>query len=69
MRKTTGFITNDNNTDNMAINRPLLVKPIHNNHRGLIAGIVILTHTLSFLLGFYVNDIWIKGDCSIDGSL
>ena len=68
MRKTTGFLTND--TDNVSINRPLLVEPIQqpHNHRCLIGGIIILTHTLTFLLGCYVNDMWIKDNCSMEGS-
>ena len=80
MRKTTGvltggiltggILTEDNANDNMRINRPLLLEPIHpkKNYRCLITGIVILTHTLTFLLGIYVNQVLRKDDC-LDGSM
>ena len=79
MRKTTGVLTGgiltddnakDNAKDNMRINRPLLLEPIHpkKNYRCLITGIVILTHSLTFLLGFYVNEVLRKDDC-LDGSM
>jgi hypothetical protein len=80
MRKTTGvltggiltggILTDDNANDNMRINRPLLLEPIHpkKNYRCLITGIVILTHSLTFLLGFYVNQVLRKDDC-LDGSM
>jgi hypothetical protein len=68
MRKTTGFLTND--TNNLSSNTPLLLEPIHqpNNHRWFIGSILIITHTLSFLLGLVVTDMWITNDSSVDGS-
>ena len=68
MRKTTGFLTND---ADIKINRPLLVEPINpkKTHTCLITGIIILTHTLTFLLGVYVNEVWRHEDCLNDGSL
>ena len=75
MRKTTGtltggILTDDNANDNMRINRPLLLEPIHpkKKYRCLIVGIVILTHSITFLLGIYVNQVWTKDDC-LDGSM
>ena len=79
MRKTAGVLTggiltddnvNDNANDNMRINRPLLLEPIHpkKKYRCLITGIIVLTHTLTFLLGIYVNQVWTKDDC-LDGSM
>ena len=75
MRKTTGtltggILTDDNANDNMRINRPLLLEPIHpkKNYRCLIVGIVILTHTVTFLLGIYTNEVLRKDDC-LDGSM
>ena len=39
MRKTEGFITHDNDTDNMTFNKPLLLEPIHHKkYRCLITG-------------------------------
>jgi len=75
MRKTTGtltggILTDDNANDNMRINRPLLLEPIHpkKKYRCLIVGIVILTHTVTFLLGIYTNEVLRKDDC-LDGSM
>jgi hypothetical protein len=67
MRKSVGILTND--TDNMTVNRPLLLEPVNppKNHRCLIVGIVILTHSLTFLLGFYVSEVLRKDDY-LDGS-
>ena len=71
MRKTTGTLTGGILTDdNMRINRPLLLEPIHpkKNHRCLIVGIAILTHSITFLLGIYTNEVLRKDDC-LDGSM
>lgn len=70
MRKTEGFITHDNDTDNMTFNKPLLLEPIHHKkYRCLITGIVILTHSLSFYLGYYMNTVLRNDDYLNDGSL
>ena len=79
MRKSEGVLTGgiltddnakDNANDNMRINRPLLLEPIHpkKKYRCLITGIIVLTHSLSFLLGIYVNQVLRKDDC-LDGSM